>query len=417
VQTLNTQKIMLGVEKSVRGQRALLRLVQRVVLSNQTEETEVLLAPPASGAPDRLLLVLAFTGVPRRQMHPERGACNGRWDEVFRSLLACKQRFRDTTVTVIVLVEAVEGPGQEGAVAAVVIGAERLAQLHATGEVRAVELFDQWASGATVAADCSTALRGALAILFPAKLARVAVSLFASPDDSVVGQLGTRTLGSPTASSERFDLCVKLFGGPCHWAQQVESKRLPLLTAVLEEHFGVAATVVHLGTTRLRASQAVLCQDGVGALSGSGNGKIPRVAFTLRLGDQASLQRVAEMAHHFLVETMWFEQRRDTPRHHVTLVWRDADSVQREAAIAAREMEASRGDPELKARRRAEQHIRETGATMECFVPVWLRLLQRPAEPPNRSIRLVCIAECDTLEKLEAFAARVVQWELLQLVS
>jgi hypothetical protein len=34
---------LLGVEKSVRGQRALLRLVQRVVLSNQTEETEVLL--------------------------------------------------------------------------------------------------------------------------------------------------------------------------------------------------------------------------------------------------------------------------------------------------------------------------------------------------------------------------------------
>jgi hypothetical protein len=371
----------------------------------------------ASVAPDRLLLVLAFTGVPRRQMHPERGACNGRWDEVFRSLLACKQRCRDTTVTVIVLGEAVEGPGQEGAVAAVVMGDERLAQLYATGEVRAVELFGQWAAEAAVAADCCTALRSALAILFPAKLTRVALSLFASPDDSVVGQLGTRILGSPTACIESCDLCVKLFGGPCHWAQPIESKRLPLLTAVLEDHFDVSAAVVHLGTTRLRASQAILCQDGVGALTGSANGRVPRVAFTLCLGDQPSPQRVAEMAHHFLVETMWFEQRRDTPRHHVTLAWRDADGVQREAAIAAREMEASRGDPELKARRRAEQHIRETGATMECFVPVWLRLLQRSAEPPNRSIRLVCVADCDSLDKLEAFAARVVQWELLQLVS
>ncbi len=378
--------------------------------------TETTICCPASIAPARLLFVLAFTGVPRRQRHPERGACNGRWDEVFRSLVACKQRCDDSRVDVVVLVEAVEGPGDVGAVAAVVVGPERLARVEATGEAGAVVLFGQWAAEAMPAADCCSALRGALASLCPAVPARATISVFASPDDAVVRRLGSRRVGSPVACTEHQELCVKLFGGPCHWAAKTESERVPLLTAVLEEWARATAAVVHLGTTRLRASQAVVCGDGIGPVA-SGEGHIPRVAFRLRLADCASLQQAAEFAHHFLVETMWFEQRRDTPRHHVTLAWRGADGEAREASISARAMEEIRGDPELKARRRAELHIRESGATMECFVPVWLRLLQRPAEPPNRSIRLRCEADCSSLALLERFAARVVQWELWLLSS
>jgi hypothetical protein len=289
-----------------------------------------------------------------------------------------------------------------------------LAQLEATDETRAVLLFGQWAADAVPVVDCCTALRDVLSLLFPAVTDSVSVSVFASPEDSVVGQLGYRRVGCPAASNVRLDLCVKLFGGPCHWAQQTELERVPLLTVVLENWFGVAAAIVHLGKTRLRASQAILCGDGVGEPANAAR-RIPRVAFRLHLADHVSLLQVAEFAHHFLVETMWFQQRRDTPRHHVTLQWRGADGKAHEASVSAREMEACRSDPARKARRRAEQHICETGATMECFVPVWLRLLARPAEPPNRSIRLRCEVDCDSLDKLERFAASVVQWELRQL--
>lgn len=113
---------------------------------------------------------------------------------------------------------------------------------------------------------------------------------------------------------------------------------------------------------------------------------------------------------------MWFELRRDTPRHHVTLRWR-ADGREHDASICSLAMTSYRGDVAAKQQRRAPGLGRETGATMAHFVPVWQRLLVSPAAAPNRSARIHCEGDCASLEKLEIFTATVVQWQLRHLTS
>ncbi len=368
--------------------------------------------------PARLLVVLAFTGVPSRQLRPDRGACNGRWDEVFRSLLAAKQRCRDTSVAVVVLVEAVE-EGSHLGIASVVLTEDRLRQVEAAREMECVALFGEWAARAPVSCDCASALLSSFDVLYGQDaLDNVAVSLFASPDDSVAQQFSQCAVSCPSPLERQLDLCVKVFGGPCHWAQKEETRRMPLLAAALQQRFQVPVSLVHLGRTRLRVSQALLCEDGVRPYEEARKGitRVPRVAYRLSLGQGLSVERVAELAHHFLVECMWFEQRRDTPRHHVTLCWTTSEGEEREASVSSKAMEDVRGDRELKAQRRSVQKIKETGATMECFVPQWLALLSQPSQPANRSIKLLCCHKCESVEQLEVLTAAVVRWELQHLV-
>ena len=51
---------------------------------------------------------------------------------------------------------------------------------------------------------------------------------------------------------------------------------------------------------------------------------IPRLAIHIDLGEQSHYNATL-CAHYFLVEAMWFERRRDTPRHHITFVWQQVD--------------------------------------------------------------------------------------------
>ena len=177
--------------------------------------------------------------------------------------------------------------------------------------------------------------------------------------------------------------------------------------------------VVHLGAARLRASQCVLCLDGLVEREWRADAPrnrlphpIPRVVFTLRCGLQ-SLASVAQYVHHFIVEVLWLEQRRDTPRHHVRIEWLDVEAggTPRSASLAALTVEHVRTDAGL----RAERAARGIGAaaTSLSYAGVWEKMLcANLKDVVNRGIRLAAVVDCSTTTLLRHNTARVVQWQL-----
>lgn len=431
-----------------------------------------------------LLFVLAFTGVPQVQLAPERGASNGRWDEVFRSLLALKQRACSDDlasadrIVAIVLVEVVHAR-QHAGVAPVIFDRERLAQLHAGQEADGVALFARWAAAAPTALDCGAAVVAGVDALFDPRFepAHATIQVFASdeempesvatvyapcilPSAAISSAPAVSAVSAASAASaasadllDDHDLIAKIYGSPCGWAEDEERKRIPQLVSALARRLRVSepARMVSLGATRLRVSQAVLCDDLVAPLPSpilmlpsarsaapiaaldslvAGPPKlrpIPRVAFRLYLGPQ-STRSAALFAHHFLVETMWLERRRDTPRHHVTFLWEqdakaanaDAASVsgprtRRASSISSLAFESMRGDADL----REERRLKGVGgaAASDSYLDALIRLLEAPVSPPAGGVRIAIEADCQTAERLERFTARVVQWELRHLYA
>jgi hypothetical protein len=306
--------------------------------------------------PDSLIVVLAFTGVPTKRLNDR--PCNGRWDEVFRSLLALKQL--QSSVDAIVLLEVAEDRTHLG-VAALVVSRKMLNCVVATCEQEFIALFGSWTQSLIPLEDACCALQFGLQCLFPDNTFfgdDVLLSCFASPDDDIAQKLKGRFVASPERLKTQKRLVVKVFGGPCHWAQSIEVERVPRLVVLLEKFFQTRCNLVHLGKTRLRASQCVLCADGVKPYEDTST-RIPRIAFHLSIAP-TNLQKVVEMVHHFLVETMWTERRRDMPRHYLFVMWQDEMSgCLLEASISSRQIEHVRGDAKLREKRLLELHIKE----------------------------------------------------------
>lgn len=362
-----------------------------------------------------LVVVLAFTGVPTRQLRPER-MTSGRWDELYRTLLAVKQWQSAGPVHAVVLLEE-----SESLVAAVLVGPERLAVLEAGAEgAFQGTLGPAWMrEGAVVRGDvCDallTCLRTCRALDATDTRRRSSLQVLSSPDDD--SGLADRARGWASAVDERagHGRVVRVMGSPCNWALAVERERMPRIVVALEGWLGARAVLVHAGGARLRCSQAVMCGLALEERERSGAGRIPRTCFRVWLGRVASRRRAAELAHHFLVEVLFLERRRDTPRHHVVLEWEDLEERGERcvSSVSSLQVEHVRGDPEAKARRRAALGTRETGASSEALVPEWLRLMALPAEPPNRSIRgAPVLLDCSTVPLLEAATARTVAWQL-----
>jgi hypothetical protein len=430
-----------------------------------------------------LLFVLAFTGVPQVQLFPERGASNGRWDEVFRSLLALKQRACSAPasppdadpvdrVVAVVLVEVVHERQHMG-VAPVVFDRERLAQLTAGQEANGIALFARWAAEAPTSLDCGAALVAGVDALFDARFepAHATIQVFASEEEmpesvgavyapcirhqaAISSEPAASASSAASGDSPDHDLIAKIFGSPCGWAEDEERKRIPQLVSALARrlHTTEPTRMVSLGATRLRVSQAVLCDDMVVPLHSAQpvvhafynapraapiaaldslvagpckSRPIPRVAFRIQLGQQTT-RSAALFAHHFLVETMWLERRRNTPRHHVTFMWEDADAAHavaaadvprphRASSIASLAFESMRGDADL----REERRLKGVGgaAASDSYLDALIRLLEAPVSPPAGGVRIAVEANCETAERLERFTARVVQWELRHLYS
>jgi len=379
--------------------------------------------------PTVVLNVLAFTGMPRKQLAAEKGPSNGRWDELFRTLVGLKAKtsLASSTIVTIVLIEAVE-KGVHTGVVPIVFDSKKLVEVEAVKELAFIEKFTIWAMQATVCKTVSLALEAALANIFPSdwKPINAGVSVFVSPDDEIARSLPMATLvGVPSSPTNPLDLCIKIFGSPIPWCYDLEVKRIPQLAAFFQKRWtNTTVSLVHLGTTRLRASQCVLCEDGVVEKQdlslGSGRRRhpIPRIAFNLNCGAQ-TLSSVAHMAHFFLVEVMWFEQRRDTPRHHVSFTWLDINATNkqlREASLSALSFEQIRSDAKL----RKERKLQGVGAaaTTVSYLQVWETLLKNDiVESINQSIVYSCNLDCSTIALLENNTARILQWELKWVAS
>lgn len=360
-----------------------------------------------SASPVPVVWIVAAAGVPQCQLRPELGPHNGRWDEVHRVLLAAKRRALEVEhFALVLLVEAVEQQVHVG-VAAVLVQRPQLAGVSVVDECAGLECFRQWARDAPVSSDCGAAVAAALDRLHP-RAAHASCAVFASPDDAALAGTGcTPATASATAPThEGVDLCVKVFGGPCSWAAHVEAARLRQLAALLQLRYGRAVAQVSLGPTRLRLSQCLLCADGVRAAAAPTRvASVPRVAFELDLRP-LPLEPAARLVHHFVVEVLWPERRRDTPRHHVCVRWAGGAGC-----VTARDVEALRGGDRVR-ERRAQQGSKVTGVTWAALGPEWLRLLQLERDAaPNRSIRRHCAFAGDA-EELERFVAGVVRWQL-----
>lgn len=141
---------------------------------------------------------------------------------------------------------------------------------------------------------------------------------------------------------------------------------------------------------------------------------IPRIAFRIDLGRQTK-QGATACAHHFLVEVMWFEKRRDTPRHHVTFLWIDDDvSVERRtmmvSTVTSLALESMRGDAELREERRGKR----LGGAPACgtYDEHLTRLMMEAPVPLSRGIHQAVQAHCTKREQLEMFTMRVAVWQL-----
>ena len=308
---------------------------------------------------DECLFVLVFTGVPivRLSFLP----CAGRWDELYRTLLLIKLH-RSRVCNVIVLLEVAK-EGKHCGVASLLIDRVGLDRLNACDEHLFVStVMPRWVSDICIVEETApAALSVSLESLFGSRkvYTNVLLSCFASPDDDVVKNLSGRDICSPGSLGKDCDLVVKVFGSPCHWAHSIEIERMPLLVEVLEKRFSCVCKIFHVGMVRLRASTCMLVSDGVSPVQKSL--KVPRVLFDLTLEEPMSCDRAAAYLHHFLVEIFWTEQRRNQPRHHVFLNWFDVDELKhRKASITSLQIENLRGDPVLKAKRKAEFRIKET---------------------------------------------------------
>lgn len=412
--------------------------------------------------------MLAFTGVPQTQLAPERGAANGRYDEVYRTLVALKARAAhlacaaasaahdaDTDaptsssappcaelLDAVVLVECVVDRVHIG-VAPVLIDGARLSALRCADECDGVAQFAAWAHDAPCLPDCVAALDWALDTLYTSvhRFASGAVHVFAS-DEEMPTDGEHAAVYVPSARGEtdaRVEWIARLVGSPIGWAQHIECERMPLLAAALARRGCdlLPKRVVSLGATRLRASQVVALSDDALSRRGAQSAQrhpIPRVAFYVELGVQTA-ESATLMAHHFLVEVMWLERRKDTPRHHVTLTWHeraagcgDGDdahdaaaavaasmsvseiTVARKATIPALALETLRGDAELR-QERVERGVGGAAAA-STYAAAIAQLLSAPAVAPSPGVRIAVRAQCDTRARLEHFTARCVEWQL-----
>ena len=374
----------------------------------------------------------------------------------------------------IVLVEVVRERVRCG-VAAVVVGPCRLRMLRCGEEAAAAALFSEWAMEAQTSADCCAAVehavhRGGLALGGCAE-----VQCFASAEEmpesaaSGVVFVPMETPPSPPPPLSRneekeneeeaegedgaCEFIAKIYGSPVAWAMEIERVRIPQLIEWFLRLGASHARYVSLGATRLRVSQSVLSDDCLIALTQSSppphfigeqhddlssssspspaggivcltSRKVPRTAFTVQLGRQ-TLRSATACAHYFLVEVMWLEKRRDTPRHHVTFLWTDTDNtntdevvvvvgggeVERCSTVTSLAMEAMRGDAELREERRGK---RLGGApSLGTYEDHSSRLLLEPPVPPVRGIYYLAVtAQCTERAQLERFTVRVAVWQL-----
>jgi hypothetical protein len=307
------------------------------------------------------LFVLAFTGVPIRRLNDF--PCSGRWDEVYRCLLAIKQL--GTHARCVLLLECAEDGVHQG-VASLALSDCQLATLVACDESGFVnDVFPRLVRDVTTERTAEAALLSGLRFFFndADPPFRVQVSCFASPDDEVVKKFDGVQICRPCVECD-CDLVVKIFGSPCHWAHGLEMLRFPLLVRCVADYFSLRSSVsiVHLGRTRFRASTCMLVPDGVRVYVPSQKSvTIPRVAFFFTFEEPMSDRRAAEYLHHFVVEILWTERRRDQPRHHVTVKWRaDCQSEWKMGSVSSLQLENLRGDRERKTRLREKFRIKET---------------------------------------------------------
>lgn len=371
------------------------------------------LAPFTSPVP--VLWVLCLTGVPVKPLRPSEGIQQGRWDEVWRCVVAAKCRSKEgsSSFTALVLMESVEDGVNRG-VAAIVLDRACLEHFSvAQGELEGMMQFQQMALKASVFADCCDAVSHVLQERHPVA-ERVSCCVFASPDDEVFGSLGCIPSAPDASCAEGLNLCVKVFGGPCSWAQPQEVVRLTRLIAMFEQRYG-RPVVTSLGPTRLRLSQCLLAQDGLRLLSARAraSGKVPRCAFFLNFDGMALDDKVLRLVHHFIVEVMYVEKRRETPRHHVTVCCSD-----QKGCVTALDLEDLRST----LRRKHKKDGKVLGITYAVLEPEWKCLLQLKRDiTPNRSIRLQASFSMDVSDggsdALEQFTAHIVRWQLEELAK
>ena len=401
-----------------------------------TEDVELL--QPRQDVRTRVLFVLAFTGVPQMQLRPEQGASSGRWDEVFRSLLAvkCREQFTrhlHVACNAVVLVEVHDSLAPNRAhcgVAPVLIDAARLGMLQCGEEEAAVALFGAWAAAAPALPDCCTALDYAVGAMYGATFlpSRGEVHVFASaeemPDSSSAVFVPTDLHPTSDDAATASDFIAKIIGSPVGWALEMERSRIPLLVATLMRRGVMVPLLVSLGAARLRASQVVICDDRLlpattttTKLLPSSGGRlsancIPPVAFRIHLGRQTA-HTAAVCAQHFLVEVMWLEKRRDTPHHHVAFLWTDVGDGGTEGEEKTEKRCANISSAAL-GKLRGEMKRGGLGgapAVSSCLERL-PQLMAAGGEPASRRIRLALQAVCMERGHLEQLTMRVGLWQL-----
>lgn len=325
----------------------------------------------------------------------------------------------NSSFAAVLMLESVEDGVHKGIASLILQGGARFSQIKVCDtKDENMTVFRQWTTEeATLHSDSIRAVESSLGQLHP-HATRVCCSVFASPDDTALCAMGcVASVPSASYGCEDVQVHVKIFGSPCSWAQIQEEERLRGVVQYLQHRYGRPVFLTSLGPTRLRLSQCLWSPDGLRVLSPPTTHhhqarRIPRCHFILRFPAwRLDDERLVRLVHHFIVETMFTERRRDIPRHHVTVVALDDVS----GCVTAKDVEELRSTLRRELINGEMKKNRVLGVTFATWAPHWRRLLQLPArEAPNRSIKL----EASFLlldggeEGFARFTAAVVQWEL-----